>query len=79
MTANWSMRMSSQSPVILTLYPISNDYIFPRGALLEASSVTSPSAACDCHPEGSSGPICNKTGGQCTCRTVGSTGRQCDR
>ncbi|XP_044317185.1 netrin-A isoform X2 [Drosophila rhopaloa] len=34
--------------------------------------------ACDCHPIGSSGKVCNSTSGQCPCKD-GVTGLTCDR
>ena len=36
------------------------------------------SAACDCHPVGSSGLTCNQTSGQCPCKD-GVTGTTCNR
>jgi netrin 1 len=34
--------------------------------------------ACNCHPVGASGKICNQTSGQCPCKD-GVTGRECNR
>eukprot|EP00095_Tigriopus_kingsejongensis_P011417 maker-scaffold993_size72668-snap-gene-0.17 protein:Tk11417 transcript:maker-scaffold993_size72668-snap-gene-0.17-mRNA-1 annotation:"Netrin-3" len=34
--------------------------------------------ACNCHPVGASGKICNQTNGQCPCKD-GVTGRECNR
>lgn len=35
-------------------------------------------SACNCHPVGSRGKVCNQTTGQCPCKE-GVTGLRCDR
>ena len=35
-------------------------------------------SACNCHPVGSRGKVCNQTTGQCLCKD-GVTGLRCDR
>lgn len=47
-----------------------------RGQLINVSCCVT--AACDCHPVGSSGRTCNHTSGQCPCKD-GVTGLSCNR
>lgn len=54
------------------------DWEGASGALTPRVPSSSPHVACQCHPIGATGGVCNQTSGQCPCK-LGVTGLTCNR